>query len=79
MEHGHGFAMEGSAILWVVIIAAVVIIALVVILNRTGDRRQKKFEVNRDETPMDILKKRYALGEITKEEFEEVKKDLLEE
>ena len=40
MEHGHGFAMEGSAILWVVIIAAVVIIALVVILNgRTGGRK----------------------------------------
>lgn len=30
------------------------------------------------ETPMDILKKRYAQGEITREQFEEMKKNLEE-
>ena len=76
MEHGHGMAMEGSAILWTVIVAAVVIIALVLILTRTGGTRQNKFEVNQGDTPMDILKKRYVLGEVTKEEFEEMKKGI---
>lgn len=29
------------------------------------------------ETPMEILKRRYAKGEITREQFEEMKKDIL--
>ena len=31
------------------------------------------------ESPLDIIKKRYATGEITKEEFEKMKQDILQE
>ena len=42
-------------------------IVLVVLLYKNNN------PTTRNETPMEILKKRYAKGEITKEEFEEIK------
>jgi len=54
---------------WFLIIALIVIVVRALISsnkqNTTAD------------TPMDILKRRYANGEIDKEEFEERKKDML--
>ena len=79
MNHGHGIAMEGISPIWVIIIAAVIIILLVWMLTRTGSSERTKFEANKDDSPLDILKKRYAMGQITKEEFGEMKQDLLED
>ncbi|KKT84046.1 MAG: hypothetical protein UW82_C0028G0011 [candidate division WWE3 bacterium GW2011_GWC2_44_9] len=44
------------------------VVALVRYLARSGQSRE-------DKTPLDILKERYARGEINKKEFEEKKKD----
>ena len=79
MNHGHGIAMEGISTIWVIIIAAVIIILLVWILTRTGTSERTKLEANKEDSPLDILQKRYAMGQITKEEFEEMKQDLMEE
>lgn len=46
-------------------------------LIRWAVQQGKASEQKREGNPMEILKKRYARGEIDKEEFEQKKKDLL--
>jgi len=41
------------------------------------NRRDSNGNPNNTESAIDILKKRYASGEINKEEFENIKKDIL--
>lgn len=57
-------------ILWIVIIA--VAIFLIIHASQKGDTG-----ATRQESALDILKKRYARGEISKDEFEERKRDLM--
>ena len=64
----------------IIIVVLLVIIALV-FFSKTGRTPScwKSGGVdgkNNNETALDLLKKRYASGEITKEEFEEIKKDI---
>ncbi len=66
---GMGFGWIFMIIFWVLVILGVVY--LVQIATRGGISPGQK------ETPLDILKKRYAKGEITKEEFERMKDDLM--
>lgn len=59
-------------IFWLIIIGIIVWL----LINRSGQfRNQNQINPN-PESPLDILKKRYAKGEITKEQFEQMKKDL---
>ena len=55
------------------IIVIVGIVLLVVWLNRKLPDKQNS---NSDESALNILKKRYALGEISKEDYEKMKKDI---
>ena len=68
MFGGMGFGW----IFWIIILA--VIVWLVV---QSNNKNQSKNNSNIiQDTPLDILKKRYAKGEISKEQFEQMKKDL---
>lgn len=77
MGRGSGGWGIGWVISWIIgliffaaIIAAVVWLIGYVFRSGTGPSTRQ------EETPLDILKKRYARGEINKQEFEEKKKDL---
>ena len=63
-----GFGMLFMALFWVVLIVGAVF--LVKWLMRQGG-------LAREDSALEILKKRYARGEINKQEFEELKRDLL--
>lgn len=51
-----------------------VLIGFVIYFVVRGEKWVKRS--NGEETPLDILKKRYARGEITKQDYERMKKDL---
>ena len=66
-----GFGMGFMRIIWIVIIIAVILLA-------KGYLSPAKKETDpTGESAVDVLKKRYARGEISKEEFEEKKRDLI--
>ena len=72
-----GFGMTGGMgffSIFFMILVIVGIILLVVWLSRKIPERQNNMI---EESAMNILKKRYALGEISKEEYEEMKKEIL--
>ncbi len=77
--YGYGNGMMGYSLfggffslLWFVL---VVVIVIAIVRGITGGRHGHHW-MDRDKTALDILKERYAKGEIDKNEFEEKKKDL---
>jgi len=57
--------------LWIIVIVIVVFLVYTANNSRPGSFGTK------NDSPLDLLKKRYAKGEINEQEFEKKKKDLL--
>lgn len=72
MDGGHGVFFGGGFmwLFWILIVAAVVFLFLSI--TKGGNNNT---EIDR-ERPLEILQKRYARGEIEKEEYEQRRKEL---
>ncbi|MCG2737083.1 MAG: SHOCT domain-containing protein [Candidatus Methanoperedenaceae archaeon] len=71
--YGNGMGSGIMGILWL-IFWILIIIGLVLLIKYLWEGSGARME---QESALEILKKKYARGEINKEEFEEKKKDLL--
>ena len=71
MNFGYGFGIFGwfFMIFWWVLIIAVIVYFVKWLIRQSGGGGSGK-------SALDILKERYARGEINKQEFEEKKKEL---
>lgn len=72
---GHSWGM-GFGMGWLWIIGIVVIVAVIWLIIQRFNRNDQDFQ-KPSNTALDILKERYARGEIDKQEFEERKNNLL--
>ena len=76
MWDGHGgmgwWMLFGS--IWFVIFWGLIIWAVVTVVSKSGGGESS--QAPREESPLDIAKKRYARGEISKDEFERLREDL---
>ena len=66
---GYGY---GGGFMWIIIL--ILIAVIIYFLVQTSKLSESTGSAK--ETPLDILKERYAKGEIDKEEFDRMKKDL---
>lgn len=77
MGYGYGMSWYGHILMlifWVAVIVGIIfLIRWLVVSSQAGGQ----VTGHGADTALDILRKRYARGEINKEEFEEKKKDLM--
>ena len=69
MHYGFGY---GGMFMWLIFL--IVLGVVVYFIIQTSKSKNVSGQIQ--ETPLDILKKRYAKGEINKDEFDRMKKDL---
>lgn len=74
MMHGFEDGMEYGTwgLVWMVLLVILVIAVVAWLVRASGNGSSS----TKEQAPLDILKNRYAKGEITKQQFDEAKKDL---
>ena len=72
MGGGMGIWMLLSMVFWVLVIAGIILLVVWAVQKAMGGGAGRT-----GDSALEILKKRYARGEISKEEYEEKKRDLL--
>ena len=78
MHDEFGWGWMAFGMVWMVIFwGGIIALAVWAVSRLTGDREkggdQRKLE---GQSPLDIAKERYARGEITREQFEQLRQDL---
>lgn len=72
MNWGLGFGWIFMLLFWGLVIWAIIYLAQ----NISRTNRRSDHKDSHDDRSMNIIKERYARGEISKEEFDKMKKDL---
>ena len=70
---GWGFGWWFGGMIMMVLFGVLVVVGIVVLIKWLFSQSPGK---RSSQSALEILKKRYARGEITKEEFEKIKKDI---
>ena len=81
-QWGHGNMMDwgsgmgGFGFILNIVIWVAVIVGIVILVRWVAGFTKQKGQASQEDSALEILKKRYASGEISKEEFEQKKRDI---
>ena len=73
--YGAGWGWMIGGWIMMIVIWGLVIVAIVALVRAASDRSVGA-QPKGSEAPIEILRRRYAAGELTKEQFEEMKRDV---
>jgi putative membrane protein len=70
-RHMMWFGYAGG-LMWIVLLVLIAVVVYLILKSSKSSMPQDNYK----ETPLEILKKRYANGEISRDEFEKMKRDI---